>query len=61
MKLAVGSHNVRSIAYVLALVEKHGLPQSAVEVQMLYGMADQLRAALGRRAAAARLRARWAR
>jgi RHH-type proline utilization regulon transcriptional repressor/proline dehydrogenase/delta 1-pyrroline-5-carboxylate dehydrogenase len=48
VRLAVGSHNVRSIAYTLALLEKHDLPQSALEVQNLYGMADSLRAALGR-------------
>jgi RHH-type proline utilization regulon transcriptional repressor/proline dehydrogenase/delta 1-pyrroline-5-carboxylate dehydrogenase len=48
VKLAVGSHNVRSIAYTLALLEKHDLPQSALEVQNLYGMADSLRVALGR-------------
>ncbi len=46
VKLAVGSHNIRSIAYALALAEKHDLPQAAVEVQNLYGMADRLRAAL---------------
>ncbi len=46
VKLAVGSHNIRSIAYVLALLEQHDLPTSAVEFQKLYGMADQLRAAL---------------
>ena len=44
--LATGSHNVRSIAYVLALLEKHGLPKSAYETQKLSGMGDQLRAAL---------------
>jgi len=48
VKLAVGSHNVRSIAYVLALLEKHDLPPSAIEVQNLYGMADSLREALER-------------
>ncbi len=45
IKLALGSHNVRSVAYVLALLERHGLPDSAVEWQMLFGMADQLKAA----------------
>jgi len=46
VKLALGSHNVRSIAYALALLEKNGLPLSAVEIQKLYGMADPLRQAL---------------
>ena len=45
VKLAVGSHNVRSIAHTLALLEKRGLPWSAVEIQKLYGMADPLREA----------------
>ena len=49
VRLAVGSHNVRSLAYALALLEKHDLPQSAIEVQNLYGMAKPLRAALGHR------------
>ncbi|MBU4273614.1 MAG: proline dehydrogenase family protein [Planctomycetes bacterium] len=47
--LALGSHNIRSIAYTLALIERRGLPQSALEVQKLSGMADQLRAALSGR------------
>jgi RHH-type proline utilization regulon transcriptional repressor/proline dehydrogenase/delta 1-pyrroline-5-carboxylate dehydrogenase len=46
VKLALGSHNVRSIAYTLALLKEHDLPESAVEVQMLFGMADQLKAAV---------------
>jgi RHH-type proline utilization regulon transcriptional repressor/proline dehydrogenase/delta 1-pyrroline-5-carboxylate dehydrogenase len=49
VKLALGSHNIRSIAYCLALLEKHGLPVSALETQKLYGMGDQLRAALSDR------------
>ena len=44
--LALGSHNIRSIASVLAMIEKRGLPRSALEVQKLSGMADQLLAAL---------------
>ena len=43
VKLALGSHNVRSIAHTLALLEQKGLPLSAVEIQKLYGMADPLR------------------
>ncbi len=45
VKLALGSHNVRSIAYAIALLEKHGLPKEALELQMLHGMADQLKGA----------------
>lgn len=46
VKLAVGTHNVRSIAWTLANLPRHDLPESAIEVQMLYGMAGQLHAAL---------------
>jgi len=37
---ALGSHNIRSICYGLAVAEHLGLPSEAVEAQMLYGMAD---------------------
>jgi RHH-type proline utilization regulon transcriptional repressor/proline dehydrogenase/delta 1-pyrroline-5-carboxylate dehydrogenase len=46
VKLAIGSHNVRSIAHTLALAAAHDLPESAVELQMLFGMADELKAAV---------------
>jgi RHH-type proline utilization regulon transcriptional repressor/proline dehydrogenase/delta 1-pyrroline-5-carboxylate dehydrogenase len=49
VKLAVGSHNVRSIAVALAALEEHDLPASAIELQMLYGMADPLKIAAGKR------------
>ena len=45
VKLAIGSHNARSIATVLAEVEAAGLPENAVEVQMLYGMAEGMKQA----------------
>jgi len=45
VKLALGSHNARSIAFALATLEKNGLPPKALELQMLHGMADQLKAA----------------
>jgi len=44
VKLALGSHNVRSIAVALALLEKHDLPDEALELQMLPGMAGPLKA-----------------
>jgi RHH-type proline utilization regulon transcriptional repressor/proline dehydrogenase/delta 1-pyrroline-5-carboxylate dehydrogenase len=44
--LALGSHNARSIAAVLAMALQADLPESAVELQMLYGMADDLKAAV---------------
>ncbi|MBX3409199.1 MAG: proline dehydrogenase family protein [Phycisphaeraceae bacterium] len=43
VKLALGSHNVRSIAAALAGLEARGLPREAIELQMLHGMADQLK------------------
>ena len=46
VKLALGSHNIRSIGHTLAVLEQHGLPESAVEIQTLFGMADQLKAAV---------------
>ncbi|MBL9121184.1 MAG: proline dehydrogenase family protein [Phycisphaerae bacterium] len=45
VKLALGSHNARSIAASLAALEKAGLPVSALELQMLHGMGDQMKAA----------------
>ncbi|UCD74850.1 MAG: proline dehydrogenase family protein [Phycisphaerales bacterium] len=45
IKLALGSHNLRSIVAVLALLGRSGLPENAVELQMLYGMAEGLKAA----------------
>ncbi|MFO0833271.1 MAG: proline dehydrogenase family protein [Phycisphaerales bacterium] len=43
VKLALGSHNVRSIAATLAGLDARGLPRNAIELQMLHGMADQLK------------------
>ena len=45
VKLALGSHNARSISAALAAVERRGLPKSALELQMLFGMGDQLKSA----------------
>jgi RHH-type proline utilization regulon transcriptional repressor/proline dehydrogenase/delta 1-pyrroline-5-carboxylate dehydrogenase len=46
LRLAVGSHNVRSIAATLAYASSKGLDKRAVEVQMLFGMADAIKRAL---------------
>lgn len=43
IKLALGSHNVRSIAAALAACEQRNLPWNSIELQMLHGMADQLK------------------
>ncbi|GIK18049.1 MAG: aldehyde dehydrogenase family protein [Leptolyngbya sp. PLA2] len=43
VKLALGSHNVRSIASAISGLERRSLPTGAIELQMLHGMADQLK------------------
>ncbi|MBK7405937.1 MAG: proline dehydrogenase family protein [Phycisphaerales bacterium] len=43
VKLALGSHNVRSIGHAVAALEARNLPRNALEIQMLHGMADQLK------------------
>lgn len=43
VKLALGSHNARSIAAALEALDRRGLPRNAIELQMLHGMADQLK------------------
>ena len=44
--VAVGSHNIRSIAHALAVRDALGLPRGQVEFQALYGMAQPLVKAL---------------
>jgi RHH-type proline utilization regulon transcriptional repressor/proline dehydrogenase/delta 1-pyrroline-5-carboxylate dehydrogenase len=46
LRPALGSHNIRSLAHALALARLMKLPPGAVEVQMLYGMADPIKDAL---------------
>jgi RHH-type proline utilization regulon transcriptional repressor/proline dehydrogenase/delta 1-pyrroline-5-carboxylate dehydrogenase len=43
IKLALGSHNARSIGSALSALERRNLPRNALELQMLHGMADQLK------------------
>ncbi|MFW6058002.1 MAG: proline dehydrogenase family protein, partial [Persicimonas sp.] len=43
---AIGSHNVRSIAHAMAYAEDLGLDKSSIEFQMLYGMAEPMKAAV---------------
>ncbi|MBO8140752.1 MAG: L-glutamate gamma-semialdehyde dehydrogenase [Firmicutes bacterium] len=47
--LAIGSHNIRSIAHAMALAREMGLPPRTIEYQFLYGMAAPLRRALTER------------
>jgi RHH-type proline utilization regulon transcriptional repressor/proline dehydrogenase/delta 1-pyrroline-5-carboxylate dehydrogenase len=52
LRPALGSHNVRSLAHGLATADKLGLPPRGYELQMLYGMADEIKqvlVGLGRR------------
>ena len=40
LRPALASHNVRSLAHGMAVARHIGLPQTGLELQMLYGMAD---------------------
>jgi RHH-type transcriptional regulator, proline utilization regulon repressor / proline dehydrogenase / delta 1-pyrroline-5-carboxylate dehydrogenase len=46
LRPALGSHNVRSLAHGLATARVLELPPAALELQMLYGMADSQKQAL---------------
>jgi RHH-type proline utilization regulon transcriptional repressor/proline dehydrogenase/delta 1-pyrroline-5-carboxylate dehydrogenase len=46
LRPAIASHNIRSLAHALALEEQFNLPPRTVEFQLLYGMADEIKAAL---------------
>ena len=41
LRPAFGSHNLRSLSYVLACAKQLNVPQGAFELQMLYGMAEE--------------------
>ncbi|SNB47739.1 proline dehydrogenase family protein [Geobacter sp. DSM 9736] len=43
---AFGTHNVRTLAFVLATAERVSVPSGEFEVQMLYGMAEPVKSAL---------------
>ncbi len=43
---AVASHNVRSLGYAIAYTRDQGLDDGAIELQLLYGMAEPVHAAL---------------
>ncbi|MCZ7661707.1 MAG: L-glutamate gamma-semialdehyde dehydrogenase [Thermoleophilia bacterium] len=43
---ALGTHNVRSMAHGLAAVRSAGLPDAALEIQMLHGMAEPVKRTL---------------
>lgn len=43
---AIASHNVRSLAYAIAYAGAQGLDERAIELQLLYGMAEPVHTAL---------------
>jgi RHH-type proline utilization regulon transcriptional repressor/proline dehydrogenase/delta 1-pyrroline-5-carboxylate dehydrogenase len=43
---AIGTHNVRSLAFAMAAAERHGIARSDFEFQMLYGMAEPVKQAV---------------
>ncbi len=48
VRAAFGSHNLRSLGYAVAYARDRGIPDSGYEVQLLYGMAAPLHAAVRR-------------
>lgn len=46
LRVAIGSHNVRSISTAIVISEKLGLDPRVLEVQMLYGMAEPIKKSL---------------
>lgn len=48
LRVAFGSHNVRSISAALTYARAKGLDLRAIEIQMLYGMADSIKRTLVR-------------
>jgi len=45
---AFGSHNIRSLAHAMAAAQLMELPPRTFEIQMLYGMADEVKHSLVR-------------
>jgi RHH-type transcriptional regulator, proline utilization regulon repressor / proline dehydrogenase / delta 1-pyrroline-5-carboxylate dehydrogenase len=48
VRAAFGSHNLRSLAYAVAYARARGIADTDYEVQMLYGMAEPMHAAIRR-------------
>ncbi len=46
VKLSLGTHNIRSIAAVVAMARQRGLPDTVVEPQLLEGMGGEIKDAL---------------
>jgi RHH-type proline utilization regulon transcriptional repressor/proline dehydrogenase/delta 1-pyrroline-5-carboxylate dehydrogenase len=47
-RAAFGSHNLRSLAYAIAYARRLDIPDTGYELQMLYGMAEPVHAAIRR-------------
>src|SRR5438105_5501219 len=48
VRAAFASHNMRSVAYTVTYARSKGIPDSGYEIQMLYGMAEPVQAAIRR-------------
>jgi RHH-type transcriptional regulator, proline utilization regulon repressor / proline dehydrogenase / delta 1-pyrroline-5-carboxylate dehydrogenase len=48
VRAAFGSHNLRSLAYAVVKARRRGIPDHGYELQMLYGMAEPIHAAIRR-------------
>lgn len=48
VRAAFGTHNLRSLAYAVEYGRSLGIPDSGFEIQLLYGMADAIHAAVRR-------------
>ena len=46
VRAAFASHNLRSLAYSVAYAQAQGIPDTGYELQMLYGMAEPIQAAI---------------
>ncbi len=46
VRAAFGSHNLRSLAYAVSYARQRGIPDHGYEVQLLYGMAEPVHAAV---------------
>ncbi len=46
LRVAIGSHNERSISAAIAYAKAEGLDSKAIEIQMLFGMADPIKRSL---------------
>ncbi|MGH9282642.1 MAG: proline dehydrogenase family protein, partial [Acidimicrobiales bacterium] len=48
VRAAFASHNLRSLAYAVSYAKSNGIPDTGYELQMLYGMAEPIQAAIRR-------------